>query len=110
MLGFQMSILKIEVIRYAMMRMGVLDEKDHAFRRLIGQNMIDLAIFIYKIREREYYIFSYILCHSHTRAYSPPTTTHPSSSLKYRTFICPTGVENGTNSKIWVTPNCVWDI
>lgn len=71
---FQMSILKIEVIRYMMMLMCTLGGKGHASRMLIGQKMIDLAVFNYKIRKRGYYIFLSYSLYSHT-SIPPPSYT-----------------------------------
>lgn len=50
-------------------------------------------------------MFSLSFSHSHTHIHPP----HPNSSLKYRTIICPNGVENGTTTKIWVITKCIWD-
>lgn len=71
---FQMSILKIEVIRSMMMLMCILGGKGHAFGMLIGQNVIDLAVFNYKIRKRGYYIFLSYSLYSDT-CIPPPSHT-----------------------------------
>jgi hypothetical protein len=83
-----------------------LNERTHDLGMLDWTKYIGLSISAIKVRSKGSLSLSLAvpfsppslplsISYTHTQTHS----IHPSSSLKYRTIICPSGVENGTNIK-----------